>query len=255
MEHLLICPDHGLEMSRFPSLNAGALVHGVFGRRGGVSRPPYDSLNVSFGVGDDPDLVRANRALLKQALTITTLVSARQVHGDRVLVVDAGPAEDIEADGYDALITKGRAGLMIQQADCQAVIIHDPATPALGLAHAGWRGSVADIVGITVRAMTAAFGSTPAQLLAAISPALGPCCAEFVNYRQELPSWMHEFQVRPNYFDFPAITVQQLLAAGLRRENISKAGVCTRCNSAYYSYRRSRITGRFATVAALRGRY
>ena len=108
--------------------------------------------------------------------------------------------------------------------------------------------------GATVRAMAATFGSRPAGLRAAVSPALGPCCGEFVNYRRELPNWMHEFQVRPNYFDFPAITVHQLLEAGLCRENIGQAGICTRCNPAYFSYRRSGVTGRFATVAALRDR-
>jgi hypothetical protein len=243
-----------LEWHSFRELAADDLVHGVFSRTGGVSPPPFDSLNVSFGVGDGPARVRLNRARLKQALGVATLVSARQIHGDRVLVVEAGATEDYEADGYDALITKAGAGLMIQQADCQAVIIFDPDTPAVGVAHAGWRGSVAGIVENTVLAMTAAFGSVPSHLRAAISPSLGPCCGEFVGFQRQLPAWMHEFQVRPNYFDFPAITSHQLQQAGLYRDNISNSGICTRCNPAYFSYRRSGVTGRFATVAALAGR-
>lgn len=237
----------------FPALASEALAHGVFGRQGGVSTAPYYSLNLSFGVGDDPAAVLANRALLKNALGITTLVSARQVHGERILSITTEPDDDFEAEGYDALITNCRTGLMIQQADCQAVIIHDPVGPALGLAHVGWRGSVAGILGATVRAMTEAFGSDPVRMRAAVSPALGPCCAEFVNYRRELPTWMHEYQVRPDHFDFPAITTRQLEEAGLRPERISRAGLCTRCNPDYFSYRRDRVTGRFATVAALTG--
>jgi len=237
----------------FPGLVAEGLLHGVFSRQGGTSRSPYHSLNVSLGVGDDPAAVLANRASLKSALGLTTLVSARQVHGDRILTVATPPAGDFEADGYDALVTGCRVGLMIQQADCQAVILHDPVTPALGLVHAGWRGSVAGIIGSTVRAMVGAFGSDPARLLAAISPALGPCCAEFINYRRELPVWMHDFQVRQNHFDFPAITARQLAEAGVKPERISRAGLCTHCNSDYFSYRRDRVTGRFATVAALVG--
>jgi len=248
------CPGgDGPGYGHFPGLAQGGLVHGVFGRRGGSSIAPYHTLNVSFGVGDDPALVQSNRILLKKALGLTTLVSARQVHGDRVLAITAEPASDFEADGYDALITNCRIGLMIQQADCQAVIIHDPDTPALGMIHAGWRGSVAGIIGTTVRAMTTTFGTDPARLRAAISPALGECCAEFVNFHQELPLWMHAFQVHLNHFDFPAISVRQLTKAGLRPERISRSGLCTRCNPDYFSYRRDRVTGRGATVAALVG--
>ena len=254
MTKLLTSRSGALDYGHFTALASDHLRHGIFNRRGGVSPPPFDSLNVSHGVGDDPLLVRRNRALIKEALGIGTLVSARQIHGDRVLVVASDQEEDFEADGYDALITKGGAGLMIQQADCQAVIIFDPETPALGLVHAGWRGSVAGIVGSTVRRMAAVFGSEALRLRAAISPSLGPCCGEFLDFRRELPHWMHRFQVRPNYFDFPAITGHQLQEAGLRRENISYSGVCTRCNSAYFSYRRSGVTGRFSTVAALGGR-
>lgn len=237
----------------FPDLASECLVHGVFGRQGGVSVAPYHTLNLSFGVGDDPAAVSANRVAIKRTLGLTTLVSARQVHGDRILCMTAEPEGDFEAEGYDALITNCRTGLMVQQADCQAVILHDPDGPALGLAHVGWRGSVVGILGATVRAMTEAFGSDPARLRAAISPSLGPCCAEFINYRRELPTWMHEFQVRADHFDFPAISTRQLEAAGLQPERISRAGLCTRCSPDYFSYRRDRITGRFATVAALVG--
>lgn len=242
-------PDYG----HFPGLASDSLVHGVFARQGGVSAAPYHYLNISLGVGDDPAAVLANRGLLKQALGLTTLVSARQVHGVRILNITTVPEADFEADGYDALITKRRVGLMIQQADCQAVILHDPDGPALGLAHVGWRGSVAGILGATVRAMAENFGSEPARLRAAISPALGECCAEFINYRRELPAWMHAFQVRPDHFDFPAISVHQLSEAGLNPERICRANLCTRCRPDYFSYRRDRVTGRFATVAALRG--
>lgn len=240
-------PDYG----QFADLLDEPLVHGVFGRHGGGSSVPFASLNVSFGVGDDPAAVRANRAAIKRSLGLTTLVSARQVHGERILTVTSEPAADFEADGYDALITNCRTGLMIQQADCQAVILLDPVGPALGLVHAGWRGSTVGILGATVRAMGEAFGTDPSRLRAAISPALGPCCAEFRNYQEELPTWMHGFQVRPDFFDFPAISARQLAEAGLRPERITWAGACTRCTPDYFSYRRDRVTGRFATVAAL----
>jgi len=236
---------------RIDSFRRKGIIHGFFNRHGGVSAAPFDTLNVSFGVGDHEAAVRQNRARLKGSLGLDTLVSARQVHGNRVLVVDSAPPADFEADEYDALVSDRQGGLMIQQADCQAVIFHDPLGPAIGAAHVGWRGSVAGIIGATVQAMVESFGTDPAALQAAISPSLGPCCAEFTNYRRELPEWMHAFQVHPGYFDFWAISAKQLRDSGLSPGNIRIAGVCTRCNSDFFSFRREKITGRCATVIGI----
>lgn len=240
-----------LDLLQLDSFNLPGLGHGFSNRHGGVSPGPFASLNVSFGVGDDGDAVRENRARLKRALGFKAMVSARQVHGNKVLAIDREPTVDFEADGYDALITDQPAALLIQQADCQAVIFHDPVHQVVGAAHVGWCGSVAGTIGATVRAMADNFGSDPADLRAAISPSLGPCCAEFINYQRELPEWMHDFQVRPNYFDFWAISRTQLQEAGLRPVNINTAGICTRCSSDHFSYRRSRVTGRGGTVIGL----
>jgi YfiH family protein len=240
-----------LDFLQHDSLHMSGLVHGFFNRHGGASSGVFTSLNLSFGVGDDEKLVRANRLKLKQAFNVTSLVSARQVHGNKVQVLASDLDADLEVDGYDALVTNRQVCLMIQQADCQAVIFHDPIRKVIGAAHAGWRGSVGGIIGETVRAMTNNFSSDPADIRAVISPSLGPCCAEFVNYREELPAWMHDYQVRPDHFDFWAISMAQLHGAGLKPVNIHKAGVCTRCNSDYFSYRRSRVTGRGATIIGL----
>ena len=147
---------------------------------------------------------------------------------------------------------ENRLGLMIQQADCQAVFLFDPATKAVGIIHVGWRGSVADIIAETVFVMSRAFAVEPVDISAAVSPSLGPCCAEFINYHTELPAALHAYQVRPNYFDFWAISRDQLCAAGVRPENIQVAGICTCCNRDYFSYRRHKITGRFASVAGIK---
>jgi len=237
----------------FPALDFPFISHGVFNRHGGVSPAPWDSCNVSFGLGDSPENVRANRGRIKKTLGLGRLASARQVHGARVYPVAELPHHDLEADGYDALVTNvPGTGLMIQQADCQAVFLVDPLKQAIGIAHAGWRGTVADIIAETVFAMGREFSTEPADLTAAISPSLGPCCAEFVNFRSELPVPLHSYQVRPDYFDFWAISRDQLCGAGVRPENIHTAGVCTRCSKDYFSYRRENKTGRFASVIGIR---
>ena len=237
----------------FPALVSPLYFHGVFSRFGGVSPTPWDSHNVSFGLGDDPRNVQANRTRIKKALSSSRLVSARQVHKSQIFVVKEKPEKDLEVEGYDGLVTDiPDLGLMIQQADCQAVMLIDPQKKAVGIAHAGWRGSVADIITRMIATMRDSFATEEADLIAAISPSLGPCCAEFVNYRTELPVSLHGYQVRPNYFDFWAISRDQLCAAGVRPENIHTAAICTCCTQDYFSYRRDRETGRFATVIGVR---
>ena len=123
----------------------------------------------------------------------------------------------------------------------------DPQSRIIANIHSGWRGSVLNIAGKTVRYLEERFGLNPAGTLAAVSPSLGPCCAEFVNYRREIPQEFWSFQVRPEYFDFWAITRDQLMAAGIGEENIEFAARCTVCGKAeFFSYRGEGPTGRMA---------
>jgi YfiH family protein len=233
--------------------SSSCLVHGTFNRHGGVSPSPWDSNNVSFGLGDNAENVHANREQIKKALGFKHLVSAKQVHGSRVHTVDESRVDDMEIDAFDALITNVPGiGLMIQQADCQAVFLFDPEKKAIGIAHVGWRGSIENIIAETVFAMSKAFSTEPANVKAAISPSLGPCCAEFVNFRSELPAALHGYQVRADYFDFWAISRDQLTAAGIRPGNIHITAICTRCDQDFFSYRRDRDTGRFASVIGIK---
>lgn len=227
-------------------------VHGVFARHGGVSPPPCESLNVSFGVGDEEARVAENRRRIKAALGLPRLVAARQVHGDRVAVVAETPATDTELADCDALVTnQPGVGLLIQQADCQAILLHDPARQVVANIHSGWRGSVHNIIAKTVAALVAHYRCRPEDLRAAISPSLGPCCAEFVNYRRELPVAFQAHRQGERHFDFWAISRAQLIEAGMRPEHIETAALCTRCQADYFSYRREHITGRHASVIAL----
>jgi len=237
----------------FPGLFSTFVFHGTFNRHGGVSPSPWDTRNVSFGLGDKSENIYANRKQIKETLDFKRLVSAKQVHGSRVHIINESPADDLEINDFDALITNVPGiGLMIQQADCQAVFLFDPENKAVGIAHVGWRGTVADIIAETVFAMSQAFSTEPVDITAAISPSLGPCCAEFINFRSELPAALHGYQVRDNYFDFWAISRDQLCAAGIRPENIQVAEICTCCNHDFFSYRRDKNTGRFASVIGIR---
>ena len=231
--------------------------HYFFDRHGGVSRGRFASLNLSYGTGDAESNIERNRAIVRKRIGTGRLISANQVHGSRVWVDDGKGDGAREVDGYDALITNlpGTA-LMIQQADCQAVLLDDPVRRAIAAVHNGWRGSVANIIGVVVDLMQRCYGTVPADLQARIGPSLGPCCAQFVNYRDELPEELHRFQAGKHYFDFWRISAHQLTTAGVQAAAIELPDICTSCSEDYFSYRRAvregdPVCGRHGSVICL----
>lgn len=247
---------NGLRLYRFTRLaNVPEIIHGVFTRQGGVSLKPYHSLNVSLSVGDLPSHVKENRRRVQQTLELDGLISATQVHGLNEAVIRGGYAVPPgEIPEVDILITaQPGLGLVIKQADCQAVMFYDPEHRAVAQAHCGWRGQVGGVLSETVNRLIFHFNSRPEALHAAIGPGLGPCCAEFRHYRREFPPELWKYQVRPGYFDLWQLSFDQLKASGLKPDNIEVAGLCTRCRAEeFFSYRRDRVTGRQAAVIALR---
>jgi polyphenol oxidase len=234
------------------------LEHRVWTRHGGVSQSPYDGLNLSFSVGDAAEQVRRNRGLVRQAMGVEELISVGQVHGSNTLILtDREKAASAgEVKGIDILMTDiPGLGLLIKQADCQAVGLFDPEKRVIANIHCGWRGNVHNVIGQAVRQMQEVFGSRPEAIRAGLSPSLGPCCAEFINFRQEFPEAVWAYQVRPHFFDLWRLSFDQLRQAGLKPEHIQCAGICTRCRGEdFFSFRREKITGRSGTVLALRPR-
>lgn len=231
-----------LEFSLFQDEN---LRHGVFLRHGGVSQGSFDSLNIGGAVGDDPFFVKENRERIKKAFGVNSLIIGRQVHGSNIAFVGAD-AVDGECDG---LITKqkGRA-LTILHADCQAAIFFDPIHRIIANIHCGWRGNVQNIYQKTVETFQG-LGSHAQNLLVCISPSLGPNCAQFVHYKEELPECFHEFRKGNDLFDFWQISYMQLTKAGVLSSHIECANICTFQNKEdFFSYRRDKNTGRHATI-------
>jgi YfiH family protein len=237
------------------------LIHAVGCRMGGVSQKPFAALNVSLGVGDRPDAVMRNRRLWWRLTGGGIHVYARQNHGTAIGVIGPDAGQDGQAiwtwsTPADALITDvPGVRLLIQTADCQAVMLVDPLRRVIANVHCGWRGSVANIIGRTVARMAADFGCNPDRMTAAIGPSLGPCCAEFVNHDKELPMHFRAFRTDGDHFDFWRISQEQLVRAGLQRDRVYTAGICTRCNpDLFYSYRAAHRTGRFAALIGLAAR-
>lgn len=234
----------GLEWLTFDLLsNVPGLIHGTFTRKGGVSKGSFESLNFAFDPLENPNDVEANFDLVKQALGIPQILHVYQRHGSRILHVNADTPQFL--DGFDGMITDTPSiGLLIKHADCQAAIFYDPIHHALANVHSGWRGSVQNIYAHTIEAMKAKYQTRPEDLLVCLSPSLGPQNAEFIHFRKELPAAFWDYQIKPNYFDFWAISEMQLKACGILHSHIEIAKLCTYSNEEdFFSYRRKPLKG------------
>lgn len=257
---MILQKKNGVLFYQFPNLaDFSDISHGIFTRNGGYSKNSYKELNVSFGIGDNENNVRQNRSLISQCMKGKELVFINQNHGTDALVLKKestpGPvvAPDKPLTG-DAMITDIlHKCLVIQVADCQAVLMYDPVRRVVANVHSGWRGSINNIIGLTIKVMKKKFGCIPSDIITGIGPSLGPCCAEFINYKKEIPATFWKYRDDSNHFDFWSLSCDQLCDSGVLFENIYLSRICTKCNTdLFFSYRGEGTTGRFATVIGLR---
>lgn len=230
--------------------------HGVFTRPGRAGSPLPDGLAAGINGGNDPSAIRQNRSAIAGVFGGSELFFLSQVHQTGIVATGDFPAPETddpcppEADG--AITTEPGRMLAIQIADCQSVMLFDPEKKAVANIHSGWRGSIGNIIGKCIRQMKDRFGTDPENLIAAISPSLGPCCAEFINFQTEIPARFHGYNIGSNRFNFWQISRDQLSGSGVRPSNIECANICTRCNThLFFSYRKTRTTGRFTSVIGL----
>lgn len=227
-------------------------------RLGGVSQSPYDALNLSLLVGDDPRRVLANRErlLATLGLTLDDLVVPAQVHGVRVRRVDrsdAGRGARDQAEAVPAtdglLTTAPGVAMLVSTADCLPVLLAGETPghePVLALVHAGWRGLLAGVVREAADALTR-IGDLRA---AVVGPSIGPCCFAVGDVVGEQLERRFPGVWREGRVDLWAAAAQELAAAGLAPAGIVIARVCTGCDRRFFSHRRDLgRTGRQAAVA------
>lgn len=295
-----------LNIIRATSLNKFPwLVHGFSTRAGGFSRLyGGKALNLGFTKDDSKSAVERNREAFlrelygerrasrkssgrtdkKERHRIRPLVTLRQVHSDIIHFIDSPPQSLLPGDGM-ITATPGVA-LGIQTADCLPIILVDPKRHAVGVFHAGWRGTLKRIVQKGVGQMQRHFGSRPSDLRAAVGPGIHACCYEVgAEVREKFESQFsyaanlfHEVEerdpVREKYpmlfltsrppghstlpkkifLDLVEANRQQLLAAGLLSRNIEASSLCTNCKpDLLFSYRAEKgRTGRMMAVAGIR---
>lgn len=251
-------------------LTSKNLIHGFSTRLKGVSPHPFDTLNLGFSGGDAPERVIKNREIFFSSLGIDPgkIFLTRQVHGNRVFSISE-QVKDYEAlkkrasqEACDALITNQTGiPLTVLTADCVPLIIWDPVQRAIGVVHAGWRGTLQRVTEVTLQAMATTFHTYPKDCRVVIGPSIRSCCYEVGEMVVE------PFKATFSYascliiqkgnhrwlLDLAQANRQQLIRSGVCEENISTLNYCTYCRSdLFFSYRRDgKRTGRMLSTAML----
>jgi YfiH family protein len=232
-----------------PALNAMTrIAHAFTTRRNGLGarnngiKSPDDWHRIAEVFGVSPDRV----------------VTINQVHGDQIVIVDEYNYQGMLTVQADAMITHAPGiAIGVETADCVPILLVDPAIPAIGAVHAGWRSTVGKIVQKTVEKMGAEFGADPGRMIAAIGPAIGPECYEVDEpvmgpVRDAFPFWREIAALRGNdrwTLDLVETNKRELMWTGLSALNIHALGLCTSCRKdLFYSFRAEGRTGRMLSV-------
>jgi len=263
---MLITSRQNVPLLYFEQLQSCAgLVHAVSTRKN--SSNSDSELDLAGTSGDARDQLSQNLAAVAAVLGVDPglMSCARQMHGSRVQCIEdfsvaASAAYCRDCGECDALVTD-RPGvtLLIRVADCVPMLLYDPVRRVVAVVHAGWKGTLAGIAGLTITRMRERYGCRPSDLLAGIGPAIGPCC---FNVGEDVAD---KFRAAPGLtdcvrsgrdgvrVDLPQANRVELLHSGLLPQNVEMSGYCTACRlDIFFSYRGEQgKTGRFGLFAGL----
>ena len=247
---------------RFFQFNTLQAKHAIFTRHGGLSPEPWHSLNVGGTVGDDLTRVRANRNMSLKALGCVpeSVFDVWQVHGADVVCATAPRPDTESVRQADIILTdKPELTLYMRFADCVPILFHDPRKGVIGVAHAGWVGTLRDVATAAINAMTKQYGSNPADVIAGIGPSIGPDHYEvgsdvILQVMQKFGDDSEQLLKSNNgkiHFDLWKTNRILLEKAGV--EKIEVAEICTACNTNdWFSHRAEKgRTGRFGALISL----
>jgi YfiH family protein len=253
---------NGLKYYQFDIFQGKAINHAVFTRRGGVSDAPWNSLNIGGSLGDERDNIIQNRELMFDAIErpVESLFDVWQVHGSRVIRADEPRNLNSEQQKADAIITNNpNITLLMRFADCTPILLYDPEKNAVGLVHAGWKGTVKKVVISAVKSMQREFGTIPSDIIAGIGPSIGPDHYEigldvFLAVQEAYPDCYNSILIKKNggiFFNLWEANRLNLVQAGVRK--LQNSGICTMCrNEDWFSHRgENGKTGRFGAMISL----
>ena len=249
----------------FESLAECGVTQAIFTRHGGVSPEPWAALNLGGTVGDDPQRVTENRLRAFQAVgrSSASLYDVWQVHGDEVVIANAPRPLHTPHIKADAMLTdRPEVTLFMRFADCVPILLCDPRHRVVGLAHAGWKGTVLRVAAAAVEAMQAHYGSAPADIRAAIGPSIaahhypvGPDVAAEVRgaFGADAASLLLARNGVHSGVQFDLWAANRLVLEQAGVHHVEVSGLCTACQKLdWYSHRaEAGKTGRFGVLIAL----
>ncbi len=248
----------GIRYYTFPLLDLAGLPHALLTRRGGASRDPYRSLNMGASVGDDPECVRENRlrALAAFGRKPDSVPELFQVHSDRILLGRPAASGEPPPQADGVVTDSPDLTLMMRFADCVPILLYDPVRRAAGMAHAGWKGTLAGVAARAVEAFREHFHSQPEDILAGIGPSIGPdhyaVGAELADaFRAAFGPAADAWTVRRGdeiHLNLWAVNEFVLRGAGVQK--IEHSEICTACHTEdWFSHRAEHgLTGRFGAM-------
>ncbi len=241
---------------QFESLES--VPHAVFTRRGGVSLPPWESLNVGGTVGDDPINVSQNRSILFRTLGRNPdyAFDVWQVHGSDVICTREPRAVGATYQKADAILTdRPGISLLMRFADCVPILLWDPVKKVVGMVHAGWKGTIRQVAGSTVSMMQAEYGTVPKDVRAGIGPSIAahhyPVGIEVITQvRDAFGSDAENFLSENTQNELDLWKANRFILEKSGVKHIETAGICTACNLGdWYSHRaEGGRTGRFGVI-------
>ncbi|MCX6054577.1 MAG: peptidoglycan editing factor PgeF [Chloroflexi bacterium] len=255
--------SNGIVIYQFESLIFKDFPHGFFTRNGGVSGTPWNSLNIGGTVGDDPLNVIENRARIFKSIDrkITSIFDVWQVHGTTTICTNRPRPLDAQHQKADAIFTNNPdVTLFMRFADCVPIFIIEPEKKIVGIIHAGWKGTVDNIVRNAIQSIKRVYDIKTDQLIAGIGPSIGPDHYEIGNEIQEyvkVAFGAYSKEIIKNidgkiFLDLWSSNEFLLREQGI--QNIEKAKICTACNTdTWYSHRAEKgKTGRFGAFIAIK---
>jgi YfiH family protein len=232
-------------------------------RRGGVSHGDYESLNLSFDVGDKTYHVDENYAKIRQALRLPTILTVKQIHSDTVLPIayERTPPELLEGDA--CFTDRTGLGLGLKLADCLPVYIYAANFSCVGIAHCGWRGTAARLAEKTARQMSRRYAVPLPDLRFALGPCICPNCyhvgddvrVRFCNDFPAADKFLAPVSTNRGHvkYSLDIRAANQWLLKEMGLTETRSLGLCTReTANLFYSARRDKTTGRNLALIALR---
>jgi len=241
----------GLPYFEIPQITKIAWIHhGFLTRLGGVSKAPYESLNLSASYGDREENVQKNKQRVAEIFEFDPkrLILLNQLHQDKILLIRE-PLEPVPFSlEYDAMITDvPNTYLGVLTADCIPIFMIDRVKKVIAAIHAGRQGTALSITSKVLRRMKEEFGCLSKDLIFGMGASIGSCCYE-IDEKVFVPEWKPFSTSKGNgkwMVDLARINIFQLEKEGIRKEQIFKIDLCTSCHTdLLFSYRKEGQTGR-----------